>query len=391
VAFSVPVGRRAREDGGLNMRSEIIVVGGGLAGACAAAHLARGGRAVTLLERDSHSVNKVCGEFLTAEACEELVRIGVDVGELGATKIERLRLVSAHRTVETRLPFAAVGLSRAVLDGAVRECASSEGTDVRMGARVVETSAHGVRLQDRTFLPAKHVIVATGKHDLRGTIKRSAPRMKDRKMGFKEHIRLSSKSSFALAGTVELHIFQGGYAGLLPLGEGIHNFSLTVSSDRWQAAGSNYRSLLDDIFTDNRLLASRLQGAIPQMDKPLAIGSVPYGYRVWQADTRSIHTWPVGDQTAVTPSLTGAGMALALASGRLVSEHLLSSSPCREAYIKTLRSTFSRQIAWARLFETALEVDFLRIPLFLSAGIAPGLLRTAAHLTRLPSKQRRWT
>ena len=43
----------------------VLVIGGGLAGAAAAVHLAGAGRDVCLLERTTGPHDKVCGEFLS--------------------------------------------------------------------------------------------------------------------------------------------------------------------------------------------------------------------------------------------------------------------------------------------------------------------------------------
>src|SRR3546814_19483450 len=60
-----------------------------------------------------------------------LARLGVKADRLGASTIDRVRLVAAHRSAEVRLPFRARGLSRHRLDGALLEAAA------RAGARIV--------------------------------------------------------------------------------------------------------------------------------------------------------------------------------------------------------------------------------------------------------------
>src|SRR5579884_1211669 len=52
---------------------DLAIIGGGLAGAAAAWHAARRGCRVALLERDSFPRDKVCGEFLSAEAVPVLL------------------------------------------------------------------------------------------------------------------------------------------------------------------------------------------------------------------------------------------------------------------------------------------------------------------------------
>src|SRR5215472_8301298 len=98
---------------------ECLVVGGGLAGSMAALRLAQAGRDVLLVERELGPHAKVCGEFLSAEAVDYLRAAGVEPISMGAARIEKLRLAAGRKTVETRLPFPALSLSRTVLDEAL--------------------------------------------------------------------------------------------------------------------------------------------------------------------------------------------------------------------------------------------------------------------------------
>ena len=79
------------------MKREIVVIGGGLAGAAAATHLARAGHDVLLLERTTGPHDKVCGEFLSYEAQEELEDLGVDLRALGAVPIGSVRVQRGGR------------------------------------------------------------------------------------------------------------------------------------------------------------------------------------------------------------------------------------------------------------------------------------------------------
>ena len=72
-----------------------MIIGGGPAGAAAAIVLASAGRNVTLLERNAAPVDKVCGDFLSAEAVTMVETLGVDLS--AASTIAALRLVHRNR------------------------------------------------------------------------------------------------------------------------------------------------------------------------------------------------------------------------------------------------------------------------------------------------------
>ena len=93
-----------------------VVIGGGLAGCMVALKLASAGREVVLLEKQREAHDKVCGEFLSAEAIGYLRQAGVDAQAAGAHPIERVCLHAGRKSVGARLPFQALSLSRRVLD-----------------------------------------------------------------------------------------------------------------------------------------------------------------------------------------------------------------------------------------------------------------------------------
>jgi len=58
--------------------ADVLVVGAGPAGASAAAHLARAGLSVALIDQHTFPRDKVCGDFVGPVALVELQRLGVN-------------------------------------------------------------------------------------------------------------------------------------------------------------------------------------------------------------------------------------------------------------------------------------------------------------------------
>jgi menaquinone-9 beta-reductase len=205
----------------------VIAVGGGLAGAAFALELVRNGRRVIVLERTHVAPAKVCGEFLSEEAQVILGSFGLDGHALGASRIDRFRLVTSEQQTTTPLPFAAMGVSRFRLDEALLRAAERAGAEVIRGATVTGINpGHGeitVRADGRTWRAAA-VALATGKHSLRGL-----PRPAGSMVGFKVHLEQNAAAR-DLAGLVQLVFFRDGYVGACLVEGG-------VLSIAWRDAG----------------------------------------------------------------------------------------------------------------------------------------------------------
>ena len=129
----------------------VLVLGGGVAGAAVATLLARTGERVTLLEQYAEPRHKMCGEFLSTEACESLRVIGIEVRELGAAPVRLLRFAGRRGYAEHPLPFAAWSLTRRRLDEAMLAMAERSGARVMRGVRVeaLEPGEEGPRWRVR--------------------------------------------------------------------------------------------------------------------------------------------------------------------------------------------------------------------------------------------------
>lgn len=281
-----------------------MIVGGGPAGAAAAIGLARAGAMPVVIERSPGPRDVVCGGFLGWDALAHLRRFGLDPARLGARPIDRVRLVAGTRVVEADLPGEAAGLSRRTLDAALLQLAEDAGATVLRGRAVRAVEGHWVRLDDGHEIEADSLFVATGKHELRGIARDLGDRPVS--VGLRAALASTPKLDQALAGTVELHLYDGGYAGLLVQEDGRVNLCLTVGQGRMADGRAAFLSAL---LTEAPLLAERIGGLPKDWE---AIAGVPYG---WRAVATSPGIYRVGDQAAVIASFAGDGIAVALASG----------------------------------------------------------------------------
>jgi flavin-dependent dehydrogenase len=362
--------------------SHALVIGGGIAGGAVAAHLAKAGREVILIERRAGPHDKVCGEFISGEAVRYLRSLDVDLAALGAVPITAVNIYTPRAVAGSVLPFRAVSISRRALDEAILLRASACGAELRRGRTV--RSLHRLdekwiaELDDGSKLAAGDVFLATGKHDLRGW-KRPPGRHNDL-IAFKLHWRLSATSLAALGPCVELFLFPGGYAGIEPVEYGILNLCLVVQRRRFARLGGSWDRLLSELRAEFLPLHQTLAGAEACWDRPLAISSIPYGF----VQTRD-GPWRLGDQAAVIPSFTGDGIAIALHSARMAAGYYLARRTPAE-FQSDLARDIARQVRRATLLSRLLVRPTGQAFAMALAQIAPGLVRQIARGTRIPHR-----
>jgi len=354
--------------------SEPVIVGGGLAGAAAATLLAHAGLRPLLLEKSDAPHDKICGEFLSTEAQVHLAALGFDVARLSGAPIDRLRLVSGRRTIAARLPFRAVGVTRRLLDEALLEHATLAGAKVRRGVAVRSIDCSAIETSHGP-LTARTLLLASGKHDIRG-MKRDTAGTIDGLIGFKQYFRVSAAAGGALAGHIEVVLFDGGYAGLQLVEGGVANLCLLVERDAYDAAGG-WPGLLV-MLLDEPHLQTRLGDAEALLDRPLTISGVPYGF----VDRGDGTAFRLGDQAGVIPSFSGDGMSIALHSARLAARAVAEGAGSYD-YARRFRRDCAAQIGRATWLQRAGTSPLGRMALLTGLSLVPQAMALAAAWTRV--------
>ncbi len=367
-------------NGATQRRPDVLVAGGGLAGAALGIQLARAGRTVEIVEQSAGLHHKVCGEFLSREAVEYLEQLGVPLRALGAVAIHGVRLHGQTTIAACELPFPAMSLTRRALDEALLSLAVREGAVVLRGRRVEslerDTDGWRAKLAGGEIHMANAAFLATGKHDL-GGYKRPAGRQNDL-VAFKMYFRLSQAQTRVLHGWVELFLFPGGYAGLQMVEGGQANLCLLAARRMLERCRRDWLTLLAHMLRSSAPLAERLDAAEPLLVKPLAISSIPYG--MLMKDARD-GLWRLGDQAAVIPSFSGDGMSIALHSAHLAAEMYVRGGTAAE-YARKLQGQLGASVQLA----TALSGVMVSAPAIAQAvRLWPGLLGRIAARTRVPT------
>jgi menaquinone-9 beta-reductase len=145
---------------------DVAIVGAGPAGATAAAHLARAGHRVVLLDRHRFPRDKVCGDAIIADTIAALSRLRA-LGDVQARAYSsKVISVYSPSRVCVDLPGQFLTLKRVVLDALIAARAASEGASLGQATVTgVATGSDHVRLALRgqtTPIVARFVVLATG-------------------------------------------------------------------------------------------------------------------------------------------------------------------------------------------------------------------------------------
>jgi flavin-dependent dehydrogenase len=360
----------------------VIVIGGGPAGSTAAILLGQAGLRPLLIERSREPHDSVCGAFISGDAQGVLGQLGLSLAELGAHPIRRVRLVADGARVEAPLPFAAVGLSRRRLDAILLQAAERAGARIERGVSVrrIEPGERRVILSDGAELAPAAAFLATGKHDVRGAARTPRQVGDDEPVGLRIGLAASPALHRALEGTIELHLFRGGYAGLLLQEDGSVNLCLSVAVDRLRLAGGKPETLVASLGEEAPLLLERIAAA-ERLGGWSSVARVPYDFR---ARDSAPGLFRIGDQATVIASLVGDGIGGALSSAvSATTAYLRGGAESSRRFQRAFARRAAGPLRLASIFRATTAMPALAGPLIAALRLEPRIVSVAARLTRI--------
>ena len=301
---------------------DVLIVGGGPAGAACAAFCARAGLRVTVVERAVFPRDKVCGDCLNPDCWPVFARLGVEraVRALPHVALRAVEFVGLRgRPIRLPLPDdparGEIAVKRRDLDALLLDHAAALGTAVHQGQAV-----SGLRRRTGGFeltiagSPETHagrfLVAADGRNSLTarlaGLLPNAAPeRDPQGRIGLQAHVPCPAD----FGPRVQMRWFADGYGGLCPVGNGELNISLAAPPralerlKRWAHAEFS--------------LADRQPWrTIAPLDRsPAPEAASPDG-----------GAYLVGDAARVVEPFTGEGIYYALRSGELAAAAIIRAA-----------------------------------------------------------------
>lgn len=297
------------------------MVGAGPAGSAAAIAALQDSAGVRIADRARETRHKVCGEFISPEACGTLEQLGAWSGFLnaGPSRIRRCILHFGSREKEWTLPESAFGLSRRALDGLLLKRAESLGAILERGVTMGEEADH------------EAMVLASGR--------RAAPGMASRLFGFKAHF------GGPAADAVELYFTGFGYVGINPIENGLTNVCGIAAEGRLRECGFD----LDEFMGRSPLMAERLR-PLTRTLKWLTTGPLVFS----RPQMRAGAAYVAGDALGFVDPFTGSGILNALLTGRMAGAAAARQVPAAE-YLRSCRAVLERPATVAAFFRIAIE------------------------------------
>ena len=396
-------------------RADVLISGGGPAGATAVAHLAAAGLDVVVLEKTAHPREKVCGDGLTPQAVRELQLLGVphrgEPGDDGGWQVIRgLRLRAGERSVdvpwpETRSwPDYALTRTRRDFDALLADLARERGAEVRERHAVTsvvrddagrvcgldaELIAPNGRKTGETARFEAPVVLSCDGVSARAAVSAGIHRREDRPMGVA--VRAYYTAGPAADGAVpappgdrgewmeswlRLPDAQGrplpGYGWLFPLADGTVNVGLGILDTSPQFGKLDYRGLLKswsgaltpDWGISEQTRVSKILGAA----LPMAFNRTPQHVPGMLL---------VGDAAGMVSPFNGEGIGFAMEAARIAADLAVQAHAAgSDAAADTVLSRYPviTQHLWGRHF--ALGARFARLigdPRVMRASLGAGM------------------
>jgi flavin-dependent dehydrogenase len=326
---------------------KVLIIGGGLAGLIAGIRLSRSNIACTIIEKRAYPQHRVCGEYISNEAESFLQREGLFPESFEPPQITQFQLSSVKgKSITLPLDLGGFGISRYAFDHFLYERAKEAGVEF-----LLNTAVDSVNLVNEVFevktshheLTSTVVIGAFGKRSkLDARLSRSFFQKSSPYVGVKYHVRSQHPADL-----ISLHNFRGGYCGVSNVEGGKTNLCYLTHRNNVKRFKS-IREMEKVILFENPLLQNIFSSSEFLFEKPETINEISFETKepVWN------HILMIGDAAGMIAPLCGNGMAMAIHSGKVVSELV-------QGHLKKInfnRREFEAEYAttWNKLFATRL-------------------------------------
>lgn len=319
--------------------AEVIIVGGGPAGASTAYFLARAGVDVLLLDRAQFPRDKICSEYMSPQASRILAEMNVldAVENAGAAHLSGMRVHAPNgKTIHGE--FAAshgfrgfrdrgLAIRRTILDALLLQRARGVGAGVEEGVRVTDVvkdangRVTGVMTTGGGAGPrTRNAAMVVGADGLRSVVGRRLNLIRASRWPRRIALVTHYSGVDGLRGFGEMHVDRGGYCGLADVGGGLTNVAVVVPVSRAAEVAVDKTEFLESWIAERPAIASMFDGAVRSDPVRVTGPFASSARRAWSSGAAL-----VGDAADFFDPFTGEGIYAALRGGEIIAPFIADS------------------------------------------------------------------
>ena len=298
--------------------SDILIVGGGLAGLTSAILLQKNGYQVRLIEKKKYPFHRVCGEYISNEVLPFLESLNIGISELGSSQINRLAVTSVSgKILQADLHLGGFGISRFKLDHLLYQHAKSLGVEFifeKVIDLVFTEEKFRISTSGNKVFESAIAIAAYGKRsNLDQKLTRSFFYKRSPYLGVKYHIKTDLPGNL-----IRLDNFEGGYCGVSKIEDDQYclcYLSETANLKKY----SGIPEMEEQVLFRNPNLRNLFKNSEFIFEKPEVINEISFERKTLTEN----HLLFCGDSAGMITPLCGNGMAIAIHSGKILAESIM--------------------------------------------------------------------
>ncbi len=340
---------------------DIAIAGGGLAGLTLAIQAADAGYRVVLYEKEDYPFHKVCGEYISMESWDFLIRCGVPLADWSLPIIDQLQVSDTKGKVyDFALSLGGFGVSRYRLDNVLYQVALQKGVSIFTSCKVndivfendhfiihTNSSKHTARIAAGSFGKRSNLDVKWN----RGFVT-NKPGKLNNFIGVKYHIKYQHP-----ANTIALHNFIDGYCGISRIENDTCCLCYLTTAENLRKSGNSIHGMEEKTLSRNLQLKKIFSQAVHLYDQPLVISQVSFHQKT-QIEN---HVLMLGDAAGMITPLCGNGMSMAMHAGKIAFENihfLLSGEITRMQMEKLYISQWQKKFGFRTKMGRAVQYFF---------------------------------
>ncbi len=299
---------------------DLAIIGGGLAGLTLAIQSADAGYKTVLFEKENYPFHKVCGEYISMESKDFLIRCGVPVEKFSLPIINKLQVSDTKgKLYNFDLPLGGFGISRYLLDNTLYQIALQKGVIIYTDCKVNDVVYHNDHFSIQTNTNQCKAYVVAGSFGKRSNLDikwnrnftLAKPNKINHYIGVKYHIEYPNPID-----TIALHNFSNGYCGISQIENGKSCLCYLTSAENLQRSGNSIAEMEKNILSKNTQLKKIFSEARHLYEQPLVISQISFQPKT-QVEN---HVLVLGDAAGMITPLCGNGMSMAMHSSKIAFE-----------------------------------------------------------------------